>query len=75
MVQTRPAAVGTAPGCVRNPWLVLLVLCLGFLKILLDTTIVNIAIPSMIDALKASLLVYCCTLMINHLLSPIVRPR
>src|SRR5579883_1620661 len=38
-----------------NPWLVLLVLCLGFFMILLDTTIVNIAIPSIIDALKASL--------------------
>ena len=38
-----------------NPWLILLVLCLGFFMILLDTTIVNIAIPSMIDALGASL--------------------
>src|SRR5438132_11485005 len=39
----------------RNPWLALLVLCLGFFMILLDTTIVNVAIPSIIDALKASL--------------------
>jgi EmrB/QacA subfamily drug resistance transporter len=38
-----------------NPWLVLLVLCLGFFMILLDTTIVNIAIPSIIDDLKAPL--------------------
>src|SRR5438270_11625413 len=38
-----------------NPWVVLLVLCMGFFMILLDTTIVNIAIPSIIDALKASL--------------------
>lgn len=38
-----------------NPWLVLLVLCLGFFMILLDTTIVNIAIPSIIDGLHASL--------------------
>src|SRR5579864_9004116 len=38
-----------------NPWLVLLVLCLGFFMILLDTTIVNIAIPSIIDAFKAPL--------------------
>src|SRR5438270_2720177 len=38
-----------------NPWIVLLVLCMGFFMILLDTTIVNIAIPSIIDALKASL--------------------
>src|SRR6266852_5591644 len=39
----------------RNPWLILLVLCFGFFMILLDTTIVNIAIPSIIDALKATL--------------------
>src|ERR1700674_534870 len=39
----------------RNPWLLLLVLCSGFFMILLDTTIGNIAIPSIIDGLKASL--------------------
>jgi EmrB/QacA subfamily drug resistance transporter len=39
----------------RNPWAVLVVLCLGFFMVLLDITIVNIAIPSMIDGLKASL--------------------
>ena len=38
-----------------NPWLVLLVLSLGFFMILLDTTIVNIAIPSIIPALHSSL--------------------
>ncbi len=38
-----------------NPWLVTLVLCLGFFMILLDTTIVNIAIPSIIDGLHATL--------------------
>src|SRR5438045_6959804 len=38
-----------------NPWVVLLVLCMGFFMILLDTTIVNIAIPSIIDALQATL--------------------
>jgi EmrB/QacA subfamily drug resistance transporter len=38
-----------------NPWAILVVLCAGFFMILLDTTIVNIAIPSIIDALKASL--------------------
>lgn len=31
----------------RNPWLVLLVLTTGFFMILLDTTIVNVAIPAM----------------------------
>jgi EmrB/QacA subfamily drug resistance transporter len=39
----------------RNPWLALLVLCMGFFMILLDTTIVNIAIPSIIDGLHATL--------------------
>jgi EmrB/QacA subfamily drug resistance transporter len=39
----------------HNPWLVLLVLCLGFFMILLDLTIVNIGIPSIIDGLHASL--------------------
>ncbi len=39
----------------HNPWLVLFTLCLGFFMILLDTTIVNIAIPAISDGLKASL--------------------
>jgi EmrB/QacA subfamily drug resistance transporter len=39
----------------RNPWPALLVLCLGFFVILLDTTIVNVAIPTMLDSLRASL--------------------
>ena len=39
----------------RNPWLVLLFLSLGFFMILLDTTIVNIAIPSIITDLDSSL--------------------
>ncbi|MCL5959292.1 MAG: DHA2 family efflux MFS transporter permease subunit [Chloroflexi bacterium] len=38
-----------------NPWAVLVVLCGGFFMILLDTTIVNIAIPSISDSLQASL--------------------
>jgi len=50
-----PDAMAQAPAPARNPWLVLLVLNLGFFMILLDTTIVNVAIPSMIDGLKASL--------------------
>ena len=39
----------------RNPWAVLVVLCLGFFMVLLDITIVNIAIPNMVDGLNASL--------------------
>src|ERR687886_200690 len=38
-----------------NPWLVLVFLSLGFFMILLDTTIVNIAIPSLITELHSSL--------------------
>jgi EmrB/QacA subfamily drug resistance transporter len=38
-----------------NPWLVLLVVSLGFFMTLLDLTIVNIAIPNMIEKLHASL--------------------
>ena len=38
-----------------NPWAVLIVVSLGFFMTLLDLTIVNIAIPSMITKLNASL--------------------
>ncbi len=38
-----------------NPWAILVTLSLGFFMTLLDLTIVNIAIPSMIQALGASL--------------------
>lgn len=38
-----------------NPWAVLVTLSLGFFMTLLDLTIVNIAIPEMIDGLDASL--------------------
>src|SRR5215475_1094986 len=38
-----------------NPWLVLVTLCLGFFMILLDTTIVNVAIPKLSEGLHASL--------------------
>ncbi|WP_329519626.1 DHA2 family efflux MFS transporter permease subunit [Spirillospora sp. NBC_01491] len=38
-----------------NPWAILITLSLGFFMTLLDLTIVNIAIPNMIDKLDASL--------------------
>jgi EmrB/QacA subfamily drug resistance transporter len=38
-----------------NPWLVLVVLTTGFFMILLDTTIVNVAIPSMSTGLNTTL--------------------
>src|SRR5436190_5410439 len=50
------SAAPTAPTDRRHsPWLVLVILCLGFFMILLDTTIVNIAIPAISDRLHASL--------------------
>lgn len=36
-----------------NPWAVLGVMCLGLFMALLDTTIVNIAVPSIIEGLDA----------------------
>ena len=38
-----------------NPWAALGALCLGFFMILLDTTIVSIAIPTMLNKLNAGL--------------------
>jgi len=39
----------------RSPWSVLPPLCLGFFMIMVDTTIVNIAVPTLQDAFDASL--------------------
>ena len=38
-----------------NPWAALSALCIGFFMILLDTTIVSIAIPSMVRGLHTDL--------------------
>src|SRR5215469_11358075 len=40
---------------VRRHWITLAVLCLGTFAVLLDSTIVNVALPSMITSLHASL--------------------
>jgi EmrB/QacA subfamily drug resistance transporter len=40
---------------VRRPWAALVVLCLGTFAILMDGTIVNVALPSMINGLHAPL--------------------
>src|SRR5215475_492820 len=53
---TREAGASSPGGpAAHSPWLVLAVLCLGFFMILLDTTIVNIAVPSLTTGLHASL--------------------
>jgi EmrB/QacA subfamily drug resistance transporter len=46
---------GTEAETRQRPWLVLSILCLGFFMILLDTTIVNIALPQLTSGLGASL--------------------
>lgn len=51
----QPASGGQATATPQRPWLVLTVLCLGFFMILLDTTIVNIAVPALTTDLTASL--------------------
>src|SRR5579872_4178230 len=76
----------STPRIVTNPWLMLIVLTLGFFMILLDTTIVNVAIPSIIDSLHASLdqvlwvlnayvLVYAVLLITAGRLGDMVGPR
>jgi EmrB/QacA subfamily drug resistance transporter len=44
-----------SPAVPRSSWAALVVLCLGLFLTLLDVTIVNIGIPSLIDGLHASL--------------------
>jgi EmrB/QacA subfamily drug resistance transporter len=69
-----------------NPWVVLVVLCLGLFMTLLDITIVNIAIPSLSRGLHASLdqvlwvvnaysLVYAVLLITSGRLGDIFGPR
>lgn len=55
-VQTDTHTSRKRPGSFRtNPWTILTALCLGFFMILLDTTIVNIAIPDLSTDLGISL--------------------
>ncbi len=49
------AAVAPSARTRGNPWVILVVVSLGFFMTLLDLTIVNIAIPNMISKLHASL--------------------
>src|SRR5687768_2670744 len=50
-----PAPMNTPGTAVRSPWLVLFTLCLAFFMILVDTTIVNIAVPDLTTSLDATL--------------------
>ena len=50
----RSAPTLVAPRVAASPWIVLLVLTLGTFMILLDTSIVNVAIPAMEHGLNAS---------------------
>jgi EmrB/QacA subfamily drug resistance transporter len=54
MNQTNPTASPTPHGPDRNRWLALYVLCAGMLMIVLDATIVNVALPSIQDDLGFS---------------------
>ena len=51
-VERAPVQTATAAA---NPWVVLAVVCTGVLMITVDTTIVNIAVPSIISGLQATL--------------------
>jgi MFS family permease len=48
------ASLQTAPGTDRGRWIALVVLCVGMLMIILDTTIVNVALPAIQDDLSFS---------------------
>jgi len=48
--EQRPALVDLQG---RSPWSILPPLCLGFFMIMLDTTIVNVAVPTLMDELHA----------------------
>jgi EmrB/QacA subfamily drug resistance transporter len=51
---TRSTPTLVAPRIAASPWLVLVVLTLGYFMILLDTSIVNVAIPAMEHGLHAT---------------------
>lgn len=76
----------TARATVRNPWTIMAILNLGLFMTMLDMTIVNVAIPSIISGLRATLdqllwvingysLVYAMLLIMSGRLGDILGPR
>ncbi len=53
MTHTAPSSTPSGPAAGDNPWAALAALCLGFFMILVDTTIVSVATPAIIEDLQA----------------------
>ena len=54
MTQAQAIATEQQPISDRNRWIALYVLCIGMLMIVLDITVVNVALPSIKDDLGFS---------------------
>ncbi|MFD8384736.1 MFS transporter [Streptomyces sp. NPDC059679] len=54
MSEVKSAVTSAEQPTTQRPWLVLAIMCIGFFMSLLDGSIVNVAIPTLIDSLDAS---------------------